>query len=446
MAHFLLDLRKIRQPPFGCLSESGLREDRTMRQSQRVRSGLKLAAFLAVTVLASVATTAVAPAQQKAVTLGITLPLTGADADDAAFIKNGFLTAIEEANAKGGVAGYKINVVVYDSGTATAGQYDPAQAATNTKKLVADPTVVANLGPEMSGEGKAMTPILSEADLATITPSSTNPDITNPAMAAQFKPKGKAIYFRTVTTDAFQGPNMANFFASNLKVKSIFVLDDSGAYGVGIADSFQKQAEKIGIKVLGRDQLNPKEADYTTILTKIKALKPDALYYGGVAQAGVKLAKQAYDIIPDMIKGGGDGIQGGSFLKGGGFPAVEGWYSTNAGPHLVEDAAAQDFVKKYQSTYKTVPDDYSITAYDGALVVLDAIKRVAASGKEVNRSNVRDAMQTTNLTTLQGVVSFDENGDIKDRTVSVFQYKKNDKFPEDDIIHQQHYLGAAPQS
>ena len=417
-----------------------------MRQSQRVRSGLKLAAFLAVTVLASVATTVVAPAQEKAVTLGITLPLTGADADDAAFIKNGFMTAIEEANAKGGVAGYKINVVVYDSGTATAGQYDPAQAATNTKKLVADPTVVANLGPEMSGEGKAMTPILSEADLATITPSSTNPDITNPAMAAQFKPKGKAIYFRTVTTDAFQGPNMANFFAENLKVKSIFVLDNSGAYGVGIANSFQKQAEKIGIKVLGRDQLNPKEADYTTILTKIKALKPDALYYGGVAQAGVKLAKQAYDIIPDMIKGGGDGIQGGSFLKGGGFPAVEGWYSTNAGPHLVEDAAAQNFVKKYQSTYKTVPDDYSITAYDGALVVLDAIKRVAASGKEVNRSNVRDAMQTTNLTTLQGVVSFDENGDIKDRTVSVFQYKKNDKFPEDDIIHQQHYLGAAPQS
>ena len=222
--------------------------------------------------------------------------------------------------------------MVFDSATATAGQYDPAQAATNTKKLISDPAVVANLGPQMSGEGKAMTPILSEADLATITPSSTNPDITNPAMAQTFKPKGKAIYFRTVTTDAFQGPNMANYFAQNLKVKTVYVLDDSGAYGVGIADSFQKQAEKDGIKVLGRDQLNPKEADYTTILTKIKGLKPDALYYGGVAQAGVKLAKQAYDVIPNMIKGGGDGIQGGSFLKGGGFPAVEGWYSTNAGP------------------------------------------------------------------------------------------------------------------
>jgi branched-chain amino acid transport system substrate-binding protein len=384
--------------------------------------------------------------QPKSIKVGITLPLTGADAEDATRIKYGAMMAIDAANAEGGAGGYKIEVITLDSGTATAGQYDPAQAATNTKKLVADPMVVANIGPQMSGEGKAMTPILSEADLATITPSSTNPDITDPRMAGQFKPKGRAIYFRTVTTDAFQGPNMASFFGQNLKVKSIYILDDSGAYGVGIADSFQRQAEKIGVKVLGRDQLNPKEADYTTILTKIKALKPDAIYYGGVAQAGVKLAKQAYDIVPDMIKGGGDGVHGGSFLTGGGFPAVDGWYSTIAGPHLTEDPAIAEWVKNYTQKYGKTPDDYAITAYDGALVVLDAIKRVAESGKSVTRSNVRDAMQTTNLKTLQGVVAFDENGDIKDRTVSVFQYKRNPNYPEDDVIHQQVYLGPAPQS
>jgi branched-chain amino acid transport system substrate-binding protein len=404
---------------------------------------------VAVLGLASVAGMVGSPsleAQQKTVKVGIILPLTGADAEAAILLKYGAMMAIDEANAKGGVAGYKIEAVTLDSGTATAGQYDPAQAATNTKKLVTDPMVVANIGPEMSGEGKAMTPILSEADLATITPSSTNPDITDPKFAAQFKPKGRAIYFRTVTTDAFQGPNMANFFGEKLKVKSIYVLDDSGAYGVGIADSFQRQAEKNGIKVLGRDQLNPKEADYTTILTKIKALKPEALYYGGVAQAGVKLAKQAYDIIPDLIKGGGDGVHGASFQTGGGFPAVEGWYSTIAGPHLVEDPALAGWVTNFTKKYATNPGDYAITAYDAALVVLDAIKRVATSGKPVTRSNVRDAMQATNLETLQGVVSFDENGDIKDRTVSVFQYKHNPKFPDDDIIHQQEYLGPAPQS
>jgi branched-chain amino acid transport system substrate-binding protein len=401
----------------------------------------------AVAVLGFVALACVAGADaaDKTVKIGITLPLTGADAEDATLIKNGALLAIEEANARGGVAGYRIETVIYDSGTATAGQYDPAQAATNTKKLVADPMVVANIGPQMSGEGKAMTPILSEADLPTITPSSTNPDITNPAMAAQFKPRGRAIYFRTVTTDAYQGPNMANYMAQVIKIKSVYVLDDAGAYGVGIADAFQKQAEKIGVKVLGRDQLNPKEADYATILTKIKSLKPDALYYGGVAQAGVKLAKQAHDVIPDMIKAGGDGVQGASFLKGAAFPAVDGWYATNASPHMLEDPSVEAWVKRFRERFKMLPDDYSVTAYDGALVVLDAIKRVAESGKELNRSNVRDAMQATKLKTLQGEIAFDANGDMVSKIVSVFQYRHDPRYPDDDIIHQQKYQGSAPQ-
>ncbi|HMF19114.1 MAG TPA: branched-chain amino acid ABC transporter substrate-binding protein, partial [Gemmataceae bacterium] len=231
-----------------------------MKPSKHTRRAFNVAAIAGVATLTGVAGITGLQAQQKTIKVGITLPLTGADAEDALLIKNGAMLAIDEVNAKGGAAGYKIEVVTYDSGTATAGQYDPAQAATNTKKLISDLLVVANIGPQMSGEGKAMTPILSEADLATITPSSTNPDITDPKMAAQFKPKGKAIYFRTVTTDAFQGPNMANFFAQKLKVKTIFILDDSGAYGVGIADAFQRQAEKNGIKILGRDQLNPKEA------------------------------------------------------------------------------------------------------------------------------------------------------------------------------------------
>jgi branched-chain amino acid transport system substrate-binding protein len=417
-----------------------------MQATKHTRGAFSAATIFGLATVAGMVGSPSLEAEQKTVKVGIILPLTGADAEGAILIKYGAMMAIDEANAKGSVAGYKIEAVTLDSGTATAGQYDPAQAATNTKKLVTDPMVVANIGPEMSGEGKAMTPILSEADLATITPSSTNPDITDPKFAAQFKPKGRAIYFRTVTTDAFQGPNMANFFAQNLKVKSIYILDDSGAYGVGIADTFQHQSEKNGVKVLGRDQLNPKEADYTTILTKIKGLKPDAIYYGGVAQSGVKLAKQAYDVIPDLIKGGGDGVHGASFQTGGGFPAIEGWYSTIAGPHLTEDTAMAGWVTNFTQKYGTLPGDYSVTAYDGALVVLDAIKRVAESGKPVTRSNVRDAMQATNLKTLQGVVAFDENGDVKDRTVSVFQYKHNPKFSDDDVIHQQQYLGPAPQS
>ena len=84
-----------------------------------------------------------AHAADKTIKVGINLPFTGADAHDAELIKDGALLAIDEANAQGGVAGYKIDVLLLDDGTATAGQYDPAQAATNARKMVSDKAVVA---------------------------------------------------------------------------------------------------------------------------------------------------------------------------------------------------------------------------------------------------------------------------------------------------------------
>jgi branched-chain amino acid transport system substrate-binding protein len=385
-------------------------------------------------------------AADKIAKIGITLPLTGADAQSATLIKNGAVMAIDEQNEKGGIAGYKLEAVIYDNGTATAGQYDPAQAATNVKKLASDPAVVANVGPQMSGSGKAMSPILSAANLATITPSSTNPDITStdPKFMNQFRPNKKAVYFRTVTTDKFQGPNMANYFHDTLHVKSVYVLDDSGAYGVGMANLFEQRAKEIGMKVLGHDQLNPKEADYTTILTKIKQLNPDALYYGGVAQAGVKVVKQSYDILPKIVKGGGDGMYGPEYLKGAGFPAAEGWYATIAAPDVMADPKAQEVIARYKKKFGTAPDNYAITAYDATLVIIDSIKRVADSGKEMNRANVRDAIQTAKVMTVQGEVSFDENGDINNKVVSVFQIHKDASHPLDDVEFQYKYVGVAP--
>ena len=387
-----------------------------------------------------------AMAADKSVTIGINVPLTGSDAETAALIRDGAMIAVEDADAQGGVAGYKIEVTVLDDGTATAGQYDPAQAATNARKLVADKAVVAAIGPQMSGSGKAMAPILSQGNLATITPSSTNPDITDPKFAAQFRPAGKAIYFRTVTTDAYQGPNMANYFAQTLKIKNVYILDDSGAYGVGMADAFEAQAKKIGLTVLGHDQLDPREADYTTILTKIKSLNPDALYFGGTSLAGIKLVKQSYDVLPKVVKGGGDGVYSAALLKGAGYPAIEGWYATIAAPYIADNPDVAPWVKRFEAKYGHGPTSYSFTAYDAALVILDAIKRVAESGKPVNRDTVRAAIQSANVKTLQGAVSFDENGDIKDRTVSVFRYQHNDKYPVDDVLHQYKYLGVAPQT
>jgi branched-chain amino acid transport system substrate-binding protein len=400
---------------------------------------------LAGSAMAGLAMPYVARAAQKAVTVGIDLSLTGADADTAVRIKDGFLMAIDEANAKGGPGGYHVGVMMLDDGTATAGQYDPAQGATNARRMVADPTCVAALGPMSSTPGKAMAPIFSQGDLATITPTSTNPDITDPKFASLYRPGGKPIYFRTVTTDAYQGPNLANYFVDTLKVKSMFGLDDSGAYGIGIATAFENQAKNKGVTVMGHDRLDPKAADYSPVLTKIKELNPELIYYGGDAQAGVKLVKQSYDIVPKMLKGGGDGMYGPSILSGAGFPAANGWYCTVACPHLIQETALGPWVKRFAAKYSLQPSDYSITAYDAAQVAMDAIRRVADSGKPVTRDAVREALMTTKLQTLQGVVSFDANGDVTNHVVSIFQVQRDPKYPTDDIVHQYKYVGVAPQ-
>jgi branched-chain amino acid transport system substrate-binding protein len=382
----------------------------------------------------------------KRVTVGIDVSLTGAGAEDAILVKNGAMMAIDEANAKGGVAGYYIEPMVLDDGTIAAGQYDPAQAATNARKMVSDPNVVAAVGPTNSGCGKAMAPILSRGDLATITPSSTNPDLTDPKFGAQFDPSGRPIYFRVVTTDAYQGPDMANYMAQVLNVKKVYILDDSGAYGVGIANTFEDQAKKIGLEVLGHDQLNPLEADYTTLLTKIKPLSVDALYYGGSALTATKLAKQSYAVVPNILKAGGDGVYSASLLKGAGFPAMQGWYATIAAPFLAENPSVQPWIKRFTEQYRVGPSSYAFTAYDAMLVALDAIRRVAIAGAPVTRSAVRDAIQTARVETLQGLVSFDRYGDINDRTISVFQVREDPHYPLDAVLHQYRYLGVAPQS
>ena len=240
---------------------------------------------------------------------------------------------------------------------------------------------------------------------------------------------------------------MANYFADTLKVKSVYVLDDSGAYGVGIADAFQEQAEKRGIKVLGRDQLNPKEADYTTILTKIKSLNPDALYYGGVAQAGVKVVKQSYDILPKMIKGGGDGMlrrrdPQGRRLPGGRGLVCDDRRAERAGKPGRQAVGRDASPRNTDSSRRTTRSPPMMPRWSSSTRSSGSPPRARRSIAPMcaTRSRPRTSRR------LQGEVSFDENGDITNRIISVFQIVKDPKYPLDDVLHQYKYMGVAPQS
>jgi ABC-type branched-subunit amino acid transport system substrate-binding protein len=116
-------------------------------------------------------------------------------------------------------------------------------------------------------------------------------------------------------------------------------------------------------------------------------------------------------------------MYGPSILQGAGFPSADGWYATVACPHMMEEADMQPWVKRFVEKSGRQPSDYSITAYDAVLVVIDAIERLAKAGKPIDRVNMRDAIAETKLNTLQGEVSFDENGDLKQKVIAVFQVK-----------------------
>ena len=385
-------------------------------------------------------------AEDRVLTIGMSFPLTGSLALQANVARDAVVYAIDEVNTNGGVAGYRLRALTLDDASTTTGQYDPAIAAINARKMLQDPSVVAAVGPLNSGSAKAVSPVLSQGGLATISGSATNPDLSNPKFAQLYHPAGPPVFFRTVTTDAYQGPNFANYLAEVRHIQKIVVLDDGGAYGVGMADAFAGQATKKGMTVLIRDRVDPLNADYTAILTRARSLGAQALYYGGDPQAGTKVVKQSYDIIPDAVKGGGDGVHTPDMLKGSGMPAIQGWYATSAAAHVLDKPELRPWVERYVAKTGKQPADYTITYYDAALVVFDAIARVAKSGRAVSRAAVRDAIQAAKVETLQGPVTFDENGDLTSKTVSIFEVQYDQKYPIDDVIHQFKYVGIAPET
>jgi branched-chain amino acid transport system substrate-binding protein len=196
------------------------------------------------------------------------------------------------------------------------------------------------------------------------------------------------------------------------------------------------------MEVVIRDRLDPLNADYSAVLTR--SLAADALYYGGDPLAGIKVVKQSYDIIPQVAKGGGDGVHTPDMLTGGGMPAIQGWYATSAATHVLDDPAMQPWVKRYQTVMNQNPADYTVTYYDAVQVILDAIRRVAASGQPLTRDAVRAAMLSTHLKLLQGEVSFDANGDLASKVVSIFQVKFDPKYAMADVVHQFQFVGPAP--
>lgn len=352
------------------------------------------------------------------------LPVSGTDAAQGLPTQYGVDLAVSQ-NADLG-SGYTLKVVnKNDEGSSGA---DPSVGASNISALLADPKVMAVVGPFNSGVAKAEIPIATTGHLVLISPTNTNPGLTKEQYAAargiiftQLHPAGsKEYYFRVCATDDVQGKVDAQIAAAApISAKSAYVVDDNTVYGKGLADFFVQNFQSSGGTITGRQSISAAQvSSLNSLATTINSANPDVVFYGGVtSQGGGALKKDLVGVGYKKAMVGGDGIADDpGWLQTAGDAAVS-TYGTVAAPDpsSLTSADAQKFKSDY-TTFVTGKSDndllpYSAQAYAAATIEIDAIKSVIKSGKAPTREAVRDAIASGTFSTIIGSISFDQGGD-----------------------------------
>jgi len=348
--------------------------------------------------------------------IGVDLPLSGADASIGIPTENGAVLAVEEANKNGFAGGaFKLQALVLDD--AVQGKHDPAAGAQNVQTFISDPAVLAMVGPFNSNVAKAEIPLTNDAGLAQISPSNTNDGLTigDAAKALRTAHPDVNTYFRVCTRDSKQGSALAQVAYQRLGFKNVFVIDDNETYGKGLADVFDASFRQLGGTVLGHEHITANQVDFKSLLTKIKALNPQAIFFGGnTSTGGGLIRRQMSDVgmagVPFL---GGDGISDAEFEKQAG-TAANGSYFTVASPDVTKLPSAKAFVQAYQARFKSSVGPYSANAYTAAKIEIAAIEKAIkdGGGKMPTRADVlKNIAATANFNSPIGKVGFDANGD-----------------------------------
>jgi branched-chain amino acid transport system substrate-binding protein len=348
---------------------------------------------------------AAAAAPQKAqLKVGHVAPLSGAIAHLGKDNENGAKLAAKEINAAGGV---KIGDQVYE--IVILGEddkADPKEGTLAAQKIV-DSGAVGVVGHLNSGTSIPASKIYSDAGMAQISPSATNPKLTE---------QGFKTTFRVVANDNQQGAVLANYAHDALKAKTIAIVDDRTAYGQGLADVVEKVAKEKGIKVVGREFATDKTTDFNAILTKIRTSKPDVIMYGGMDATAGPMAKQMKQLGIKSVLLAGDGVCSPEFIKLAGDAATI-LHCSMAGEAVEKLAKGEEFKAKYKAEFNQDVQIYSPYSYDAVYVIADAAKR---AGK-ADRAAITAAMPATSYPGLTGTIAFDEKGDIKNGAISMFK-------------------------
>ena len=326
-------------------------------------------------------------------TLAFFGPQTGPAAGLGEPIINGAQLAVDQYNEEGDC---EVTLEKIDS------QGSPDQAPSLATEAVGNDAIIGIVGPAFSGESAAAGPIFSDGGLPTISPSATNPALSE---------NGWDTFHRALGNDATQGPAAAAYIRDTVAAKSVFVIDDASEYGAGLAGIVQ---DELGDTVIDTDTIQVGQTDFSATATKVGSSDADTVFFGGYYAEAALLVKQLRDAGFEGTFVVADGVKDPGFVEGGG-DAAEGTVITC--PCIpAEDPAVADFASAYEAEFGGPPGTYAAEAYDAAKIFLDGITDGATTREDMLEfvNNYDEAGITKQL-------KFDETGEPAD--VHVYAYK-----------------------
>ena len=380
-----------------------------MKVSAKVR--FVLATALAVLFIATVFSN-VALAEDT-IKIGLMAPLTGPAAADGQSAKQSCEMLVEEVNAKGGINGKKVELIVYDD------QFDAKQAITVAHKMIEGDKVVACVSGSYSFTTRAAAQVFQEDKIPFVVGYALHPAVTS----------GGPYVFRVTVLGHVQGRAGAFIAAEKLKAKTVSMLIQDNDFGQSLAQGFSDYAKKAGIKIVSADKFKMKEKEFSPVLTKIKELNPDLIYNTAYPHDGSLILKQAADLDIDTMQMGSEGLDSTKgFLEVAG-KAAEGVIITTNLDRDSEIPVTKDYLVNYEKKYGIAPDMTGASTYDALLILIDAIKEVGTDSDKIVQA-------LRSMKGWQGVTGkikeFTENGEvIKDVELQVV---KDGEFHRYDVV------------
>lgn len=352
-----------------------------------------------------------ARAAEQLVRIGVSGPLSGANAFAGKDNENGVRLAIEELNARPPQVGgktLKFVLVSEDDGG------DPRAGVAVAQKF-ADAGIGFVLGPYNSGVAIPAARIYQQAGILMSTVG-TNPKITA---------SGYSGVFRIVASDTQAGAGMAAYAARTLKLKRVGVIDDRTAFGQGIASEFARRAKALGVEVAGHEFTNDKASDFAAILTALKSRRVDAIFFGGYAPQAAPMARQMRALGLNARLLGGDTLCSGEMARLGGDAVGENVVCAQSGALLERLAGGPAFAARYQARFKRAPDVYAASFYDQTKFLAQAMQ----AANSVAPAAVGAALHAGSYQGVAGTYAFDAAGNMKQSAVTIYTFRKGAPVP-----------------